>query len=88
MSSPLAVVAGRGEPALVADEGGVPAELCLDDRAKGARVSTAGAVGGEASVLGRKLTKRERHMQAFSLTVTQRRAKLFISVLGRKIEER
>ena len=82
MSSPLAVVAGRGKPALVADEGGVPAELRLDDLAKGAGTSTAGVVG-EASVLGRKLTKKERHMQAFLLTVTQRRARPFLSVLGR-----
>ena len=82
MSSPLAVVAGRGEPALVADEGGVPAELRIHDLAKGAGTSTAGVVGCEASVLGRKLTKKERHMQAFSLTVTQRQARPFLSVLG------
>ena len=51
-------------------------------------VAAAAGVGGEASVLGRKLTKKERHMQAFSLTVTQRRSRPLLSVLGRKLEER
>ena len=51
-------------------------------------VATAAGVGGEASVLGRKLTKKERHMQAFSLTVTQRLSRPLLSVLGRKLEER
>ena len=71
MSSPLTVVTGRGEPALVTDKGGVPAELCLDGLAKGAGTSTAGVFGSKTSVLGRKLTKK-RHIQAFLLTVTQR----------------
>ena len=48
----------------------------------------AAGVGGEASVLGRKLTKKERHMQAFLLTVSERRARPLLSVLGRKTEER
>ena len=54
----------------------------------GILVVAAAGVGGEASVLGRKLTKKERHMHAFSLTVTQRRSRPLLSVLGRKLEER